>query len=80
MRCQALVAKGSVRTRISMLENELANAINDKEAMDQVRVCQPRDGAEEARLGTMENRATSSARARSASARTPRSSRRTWTS
>jgi hypothetical protein len=57
VRCQALVAKGkAARTRISMLENELAIAINDKEAMDQwARVCQRRaTGAEEARIGTME--------------------------
>ena len=57
VRCQALVAKGkAARTRISMLENELAIAINDKEAMDQwARVCQRRaTGAEEARVGTME--------------------------
>ena len=57
VRCQALVAKGkAARVRISMLENELAIAVNEKEAMDQwARVCQRRAiGAEEARIGTME--------------------------
>ena len=57
VRCETLVTKGrAARHRIVALENELATAINDKEAMDQwARVCHRRaTGAEEARVGTME--------------------------
>ena len=57
MRCQMLVAKGqAARARIMALENELATALNDKEAMDQwARICHKRaTGAEEARVIAME--------------------------
>ena len=57
MRCQTLVAKGqAARARIMALENELATALNDKEAMDQwARICHRRaTGAEEARVGAMD--------------------------
>ena len=57
VRCQMLVAKGqAARARIMALENELATALNDKEAMDQwARICHRRaTGAEEARVGAMD--------------------------